>query len=387
MDETRPAVAHLVGKIYLKPSENWIYRQVRALETVRSIFLAKRRQHPDAYPWEPVYTLDALPTPQRVYNQVARELVGYFPFHHAACRREGGRLLHAHFGLNAVRGLPLARALRLPMLVSFYGRDMYHHPDGEGGLARSYRRVFAEGAGFIAEGPAAREQLVRIGCPPAKIHIHRLGVDLSEIPVSLRYIGPDTPVRVLMAARFTEKKGLPYGVEAFCRVAMTDSRLHLTIVGDADASEAEQRIRLQIHELVARSGVASRVTFAGFLSNVELHAIAREHHLLVHPSIRASQGDAEGGHPVVITEMAAAGMPVIATRHCDIPEVVLDRQTGWLCDERNVEQLEAALREALSQPHLIPEFGERARRLVEEKYDARRNTLDAVYGEYLTGSR
>ncbi|MBW3629612.1 MAG: glycosyltransferase [Gemmatimonadetes bacterium] len=387
MDETRPVVAHFVGKIYLKASENWIYRQVRALETVRSIFLAKRRQNSEAYPWEPVYTLDALPTPNRVYNQLAGELVGYFPFHRAACRRGRVRLLHAHFGLNAIRGLPLARALRVPMLVSFYGRDMYHHRDGASGLRRSYRRVFAEGAGFIAEGPAAREQLVRIGCPPEKIHIHRLGIDLSEIPVSLRYIGAGTPVRVLMAARFTEKKGLPYGVEAFCRVAATDSRLHLTIVGEADASDAEQRIRQQIHALVARSGVASRVRFAGFLSNAELHALAREHHLFVHPSIRAAQGDAEGGHPVVITEMAAAGMPVIATRHCDIPEVVVDRQTGWLCEERSVEQLAAALREALAKPDLIPDYGAAGRKLVEEKYDARRNTLDPVYAEYLSGSR
>ena len=384
MHENRPAVAHLLG-VYLKASENWIYRQVRALTTVRSIFLAKRRQNSEFFPWERVYTIDALTALTRAYQAAARELLGYFPLHRAACRREGVRLLHAHFGGRAARALPLARSLRVPLLASFYGRDMFHHPKGVAGLRRRYRRLFAEGIGFIVEGPAAREQLIRIGCPPGRIHVHRLGVDLGQIPLSLRQVPADGPIRVLMAARFTEKKGLPYGVEAFCRVAAEHPRLQLSVVGEADGSEAERAIRKQLHDQVARSGLTGRVRFTGFLPNGELHTFAREHHIFMHPSVHAAHGDAEGGHPVVLTEMAAAGMPIIATRHCDIPEVVVDRQTGWLCDERNVEELEAALREALAEPGRLPEYGRKARRLMEEKYDLRRQTLDGVYAAHLGG--
>lgn len=387
MRESRPAVAHLVGKVYLKASENWIYRQVCALTTVRSIFLAKRRENTETFPWEEVYTIDALPAPARAFHAVARELLGYFPLHRAACRRAGVRLLHAHFGVNAARALPLAQSLRVPLLASFYGRDMFHHPEGVAGLRRSYRRLFVEGSGFIVEGPAAREQLVRIGCPPDKIHVHRLGVDPGQTPLSLRQSSTDGPMRVLMAARFTEKKGLSYGVEAFCRVAAEHPRLQLSIVGDADGSEAEQAIRQQIHDRVAGSGLADRVRFTGFLPNTELHAFAREHHIFMHPSVHATDGDAEGGHPVVLTEMAAAGMPIIATRHCDIPEVVVDRRTGWLCEERNVDELEAALREAIAEPDRLPEYGRNGRSLIEEKYDIRRQTLDRVYAAHLAGNR
>jgi len=49
---------------------------------------------------------------------------------------------------------------------------------------------------------------------------------------------------------------------------------------------------------------------------------AQAHRVFLHPSITASDGDTEGGAPVCITEMLAAGMPVVSTTRCDIPEVV-----------------------------------------------------------------
>ncbi len=381
--EALPCVAQHVGRTYLKTSQNWIYEQVRALQSVRAVFLATQRKADDAFPWPAVYTLDALPLPAQLYNHAAHALTGAYPHHVAACRREGVRLLHLHFGGNAAREHALARRLGVPFAASFYGRDMFYHPQGEAGLREKYRGLFARGAAFIAEGPAARAQLVRIGCPPEKVHVHRLGVDLDRLPLQIRRVAPGEPLRVLMAARFTEKKGMAYGVEAFCRVARDEPRLHLTVVGDAGDAEDGQQIRRDLHTQVAASGLSARVTFTGFLSNDALHALARTHHLLLHPSVHARDGDAEGGHPVVITELAATGMPVLATRHCDIPEVVVDHETGWLCAERDPAALAAALREALAHPDRLATYGAAARHLVAQKYDARHNTLDALYTQLL----
>lgn len=378
-----PVVAQLVGKEYLKPSENWIYNQVRALRTVRSIFLAERRREPERFPWPEVYTVDALPPLARGVDRAARELLGYSPLHRRRCRRHAARLLHVHFGVNARRALPLARSLRIPMLASFYGRDMYHCPEGEGELRRRYRRLFAQASGFVAEGPAARDRLVDLGCPAERVHIHRLGVDLEKIPFVERIPAADGSLRVLMAARFTEKKGMRYGVEACCRVAREDPRLTLTVVGDAGPALAEQRIRQELHDRVAVAGVGDRVRFAGFLGNAELHDLARGHDLFLHPSVHAAQGDAEGGHPVVLTEMAASGMPILATRHCDIPQVVIDGRTGWLTREREVDELADALRQALGDRARLREYGRNGRALIEERYDLSRNTLDEIYAAYL----
>lgn len=386
MGEIRPTVAQDVGAVYLNQSENWIYHQVRHLEQHRSIFLAKRTANLELFPWEPVYSLRQLGRARRQWNRFARNLLGYFPLFASACRREGVRLLHAHNGLNGMRAVRLARILGVPLVTSFYGRDMYFHPSGEAGLRRAYRSLFARGTAFIVEGPAAGAKLVRLGCPPERIHIHRLGVEPDTIEFLPRAPVGDEPLKVLMAARFVEKKGFPYGVEAFCRVAREEPRLRLTIVGDAGEAPAEVRIRERLQALVQDYQVADQVSHIGFVTRPSLHELAREHHLFLHPSVQASDGDAEGGHPVVLTEMAAAGMPIIATRHCDIPEVVIDGETGWLCAERSVDDIAAALREAVSRPELLLARGRRARRLVESKYDLRSQTLDGIYGEVLAGS-
>ncbi len=76
-------------------------------------------------------------------------------------------------------------------------------------------------------------------------------------------------------------------------------------------------------------------------------------------------------------------MPMIATWHCDIPEIVVHGETGWLCEERSVEDVACALGTALEQPDLLTTYGASARRLVEDRYDARRSTLDEVYARFL----
>lgn len=378
-------VAQDTGTFYLNQSENWVYHQVRRLTRFRSIFLAKRTANLEQFAWDPVYTLERLGPVRREWNRWVRNLTGYYPFFGEVCRREGVRLVHVHYGLNGIRALRLASSLGVPLVTSFYGRDMFFHRRGEEGLRRRYRALFAGGSAFIAEGPAARARLVRIGCPPEKVHVHRLGVDLEAIPFHPRSLAGDEPLKVLMAARFTEKKGMPYGVEAFCRVAREEPRLRLTVVGGAGDSPAEERIGARLRELVAEHGVADRVRFTGFLPRPALHELARDHHVFLHPSVHAASGDAEGGHPVVITEMAASGMPVIATRHCDIPEVVVDRETGWLCPERDVDALAAAMRDALRRPHAVTEYGAAGRKLVEARYDLARQTLDPLYETVLAG--
>ncbi len=383
--DPRPTVAHLLGT-WLRPTENWIERQLRAVRGYRQIVLAKHREAADRFPWEPAYVLSDRALPVQGVHRLMARWTGVLPLFRRASRREGVRLVHAHFGHLGSFALPMTRALNVPLVTSFYGVDMWKHEEGVEGLRARYAELFAGGAAFLAEGPAARDRLVEIGAPPEKVWVHRLGVDTSEIPFVERRPGIGGAMRLLMAARFTEKKGLSYGLEAFCRVATADLRLSLTIVGGANGAD-EERVGAELRRIAASHGMRDRVSFVGFLSLPELEAAMRDHHLLMHPSVHAANGDAEGGHPVVLTQAAAGGMPILATRHCDIPEIVVHGETGWLCPERDMECLAEALREFSRHPEALPEMGRKARALVEERYDVNRATLDDVYDRVLAGSR
>ena len=377
-----PTVGHLLGS-YLRLTENWIYHQIRFARRVQSVVLAKRTENLDRFALDSVYALRRLSAPRRYWNTLARAVLGYEPFFREVCRAEEVQLLHAHFGYRGGKALGLAQTLRVPLVTSFYGADMFVHPEGTEALRRDYRALFTQGDGFIVEGPAARARLLHLGCPAEKVHVHRLGVDLEAIPFVERHLEEGSPLRILVAARFQEKKGLPYAVEGFCRVAQAESRLRLTIVGGAGKSRTGQAIEKELHALVQQFGVTARVRFMGFLPWEEMHALAAEHHLFLHPSVTAQDGDSEGGHPVVLTEMAASGMPIISTRHCDIGEVVVHGETGWLCSERNADEVAQALADALAHPDKLRDYGRAARRLVESRYNVRKSTLDPIYEQLL----
>ncbi len=378
-------IAH-VAATYLFNTGSWIHSQVRFQTTYRSLVLALRRENEEQFPCDRVYTLQAMGPWRWRLERLARKLwAGYYPYHCEVARRQHVRLLHAHFGGTGLSSLPLARALGVPLVTSFYGADMSAQRDGVD-LARRYAPLFEAGQRFLVEGPAAKHRLESLGCAPEKILIQRLGVDLDSIAYCPRALAEDAPVRVLMAATFTEKKGLAYGVEAFCQAAREDARLKLTVVGDARPGRLDEiQIKRELHSLVSLYGMAERVAFRGYVSLAELRQMAYEHCIFLHPSVTATSGDSEGGSPVVITEMAASGLPVVATHHCDIPEVVLDGETGLLAEERNVEQLRRALLRLAADGDLRLRLGARGRQHVAEHYCARRQgqRLGEIYSELI----
>jgi colanic acid/amylovoran biosynthesis glycosyltransferase len=111
---------------------------------------------------------------------------------------------------------------------------------------------------------------------------------------------------------------------------------------------------------------------------------AYEHDVFLSPSVTAADGDTEGGAPVTILEMAATGMPVVSTRHCDIPAVLPD---GLLADERDVEGLHVLLAELIDAPDDWERRCRAAREHIERDYNAVRQgeALAAIYRE-VTGA-
>jgi colanic acid/amylovoran biosynthesis glycosyltransferase len=70
--------------------------------------------------------------------------------------------------------------------------------------------------------------------------------------------------------------------------------------------------------------------------------------------------------------MAASGMAIVATRHCDIPRVVRDGVTGLLAEERDVDGLVAHLRRLVGRPDDWRPMLDAGRRHIEAEFDARR---------------
>jgi len=89
----------------------------------------------------------------------------------------------------------------------------------------------------------------------------------------------------------------------------------------------------------------------------------------------------------VLLEAACCGLPVLATRHAGIPEVVLDGESGCLVPEADPAALADALEGLLLAPERWAAMGRAGRLHVERTHGtaAVAERLEGVYRELLAG--
>ena len=371
---TARTVGHVVPE-YLPRSATFIHTTLRFQRAFRPIVFTRRTSNLEEFPVASIAELDAVSGP--VQRLTARAAGYREPFEHRVAletARQGCVALHAHFGWAGKSSVSSARRLRLPLVTTFYGRDLSEVDRTRGGMVRNpYRRLFSEGTLFVCEGPAMAEQLARVGCPEDRIRIVRIGLDLEKFPWRPRRRG--SPLVVLQTCRFVEKKGVDLSIRAFAAARPRLGESELWLVGDGP-------LRAQLEALTRELGVADSVRFLGMVSHDEYRKVIERAHVCVQPSRVARDGDTEGGAPTVLLEMQASGIPVVATRHADIPFVVA--RPDELVDEEDVVGLAAALARLAEASEADWDARiEAGRELVEREHDAAvvARAIESVYEE------
>ena len=279
--------------------------------------------------------------------------------------------VHAHFGTDGLKALPLARRLGVPLLTTLHGYD----------VARSRRALLLSGRPswlryalreralqqggelFLAVSEALRRQAIARGYPAARTVVHYNGVDLAGFPA-----GPGAPDTILFVGRLVEKKGVEILLRAFAVVRRKSPSASLIIIGDGP-------LRGRLERLAGES-----VRFLGLQDPAVIGEWMRRSTVLAAPSVTASDGDAEG-LPTVIIEAAASALPAIGTDHSGIPEAIVDGETGFIVPERDAEGLAARLTTILADRAQRDRMGAAARTLAEKRFDLARQMkrLEEIY--------
>ena len=363
---------------WLPQTQTWMFTQCKHTPPeFEHHVLCTRTNHLDQFPMSHIHCFEQeLSRPRQWAEKAARRIysrwgkITHLPYEVLRSKRLQPQILHSHFGNYAWRNIPLARGCGARQIVTFYGFDVSRLPRQELWRQR-YETLFEKTHGVLCEGRAMGKALEKLGCPREKITIQHLGIELDRYPFRPRTLRRGESLRVLMVGRFTEKKGFPIALEALGKFARQHP-LHITIIGDAQKtrSGADLREKEKMQETISRMGLESKVHFMGYQHHAVMIREAYGHHLSIAPSITASNGDSEGGAPVSLIEMAASGMPVVATRHCDIPEVLNYGRDHWLAREHHVDDLVDILERWVAAPKEWNARLVHARRHVEKEYDA-----------------
>ena len=187
------------------------------------------------------------------------------------------------------------------------------------------------------------------------------------------FVGPQAPPartrpaqRIVYVGRLSRLKGVDLLIEAMANLPAT-ARLDL-------AGDGRDRAAL---EAAAERLAPDRIRFLGHLPEAEVADLIGSSSILVLPS-RAYENQ-----PLAILEAMAAGVPVVASAHSGIPELVEHEGTGLLVAPDDAGALGAALGRLLNDPTAAAEMGSAGRRRAETLFSAgaHLDRLNSLYRE------
>ena len=267
-------------------------------------------------------------------------------------RRNAVEHIHAHWSTNTAAVAMMSKILGGPG-YSFTAHGPYEFMD----VAANATGTKVENADFVVAITDFAKGVLDAasgGRCTDKIHVIRCGLDFSDFEgiETAPFEGNQTFASI---GRLCPEKSQPLIVEAVGRLVADFPDLRVVLVGDGDS-------RADIEASIVRLGVEDNIVLAGWGTNAEVIETLAKARALLLPSLAE-------GLPIVIMESFALRRPVISTTIAGIPELV-DSACGWLVAPSSLDDLEGAMRDALSADAAdLTARGEEGRRRVEEHHD------------------
>lgn len=366
---------------FLPPSETFIYSQLRMIDDFQVEVLTRKYVNRELFPYPRVNAI--------IQNGGIGQWADFFPytlflrskFLEKVIKEKKISLIHAHFGIEGVYGLRMKRKFKIPLLTTFYGHDITKLPRltvrkiAWLNYYLHFSQLKEEGDFFIANSEFIKEKLLEKGFSPRKIGVNYLGIDTKEFSFSASRNRRE--LFILTAGRLVEKKGIDYLIRAFEKISRSFQNLKLLIIGEGP-------LRKYLGTTAQKLGLVNRVVFLGRKTPQEVAYWMKKAYIFSLPSVTTKQGDTEG-IPTVILEASACGKPVVSTWHAGIPEAVIDKETGFLVPEKDIDGLAEKLRFLVEDGELREKMGKRGRELVKEKFDIwqQGRKLEKIYHLFL----
>jgi glycosyltransferase involved in cell wall biosynthesis len=184
---------------------------------------------------------------------------------------------------------------------------------------------------------------------PSILHFHRMdkysrkavvfGADYVNTDV-FKQISPLTNREDIVGymGRLSVEKGIMDFIEAIPHVLALRDNIRFLIVGDGP-------LRGDVEREIKRRKLESKVTLVGWVPREEIPHYLNRIKLVVSPSLTE-------GLPPLIQEAMACGTPVLATPVGGIPDLIKDKETGFIVECNSHEIIAENIVRALSHPRL-----------------------------------
>jgi colanic acid/amylovoran biosynthesis glycosyltransferase len=289
------------------------------------------------------------------------------------------RVVLAEFGPVGNQMLPITRDLGIPLVVYFHGYDVFDRT-ALNQYSALYLELFDGAARILGVSETMLDRLEELGAPREKLFHLPAFVNLEMFPYSDH---STMRARFLSVGRFAETKSPHLTLLAFHQVLKAVPEATLTMVGKGGGGELFEACVILTRAL----GIEDRVEFTGVLTHSEVAQQMRRARVFVQHSLTPPESGDMEGKPVAIMESMANGLPVVATRHSGISELIEDEVTGLLVPEYDIEAMAAAMIRLAQDDALVHRIGVQAscfihnHPLISRHVDIMENLLDEAIAQ------
>ena len=268
-------------------------------------------------------------------------------------------VVHVHFGFNAVlverlKNMGLLKGAKF--VTTFHGCDMH---DVNKGL---YDKLFSAGDLFTVNSEYSKSKLIKLGCSPERIKTLPVGLDTFFFVKKQASVNQGV-FYLLFIGRLIELKAPDLLVRICVELKRRAFSFKCVIIGDG---ELKEKLQSQIKELE----LEKEVLLLGRLTQQQIIQEMQHADVFVYPGIYDKTGRAET-QGLVIQEAQSMGLPVIVSNVGGVPEGLVNGETGFVVEEKDIEGFVEKICRLYSDRDLCFNMGEKGREFVIKNYDSR----------------
>jgi len=193
----------------------------------------------------------------------------------------------------------------------------------------------------------------------------RNGIDTSIINGKIKEIDNKEPTVILAVGSLIACKGFHILIKACYILKKTGVNFTCKIIGEGPERQALQ-------SLIYKYNLERYIIMPGATSMDQLVKLYKSSAIFIMPSVRSDI--CTDGLPTVIIEAMAFGVPVIATQHAGIPDIVIHNKTGVLVEQSDSKGISLAIKRLLRDQLLYASISINGRNKVKKEYDLIKNS-------------
>jgi colanic acid/amylovoran biosynthesis glycosyltransferase len=289
---------------------------------------------------------------QRQLRAIAHTWLGAYLA--TALRKKQITHIHIHHGyFSSWAGMVAARILGATFSLTLHGSDLLVRAD--------YLDCKLKYCQFCITVSEFNRRHIREHYPegdPGKILVHCMGVDL-DFWVPEQNANCRSSFSILAVGRLHQVKNYDFLIRACDELKNAGLKFHCVIAGTGEESG-------RLHSLIREMGLQNEVEFCGHVGRDKLRILYRQAHVVVLTSHSE-------GIPQSLMEAMAMEKVVLAPAITGIPELVADRQTGFLYQQNSLPDFLDKLVSISAAKPSLDLLRHQARRYIQLHFNGQRN--------------